>query len=280
MATESENPDNIVLVTGGFDPLHSGHLDYIKEAKTLGSESTWFGNKLIVGVNSDDWLTRKKGRPFMPQEERVRIMQELKDVDEVIIFDDSDDTAINAILKVRQMYPNSHITFANGGDRTLTNIPETVVNETDPNVTFVFGVGGDKSNSSSWILQEWTEPKTERDWGYYRVLHNWGIEVKLKELTVKPGQKLSMQRHSHRSEFWFVAEGTATVYSVAYPNEPRREQQGVLVGNFYKHQHTWVLTNEWHQLANEQNNDLKVIEIQFGDNCTEDDIQRVFLGEQ
>lgn len=280
MATESENPDNIILVTGGFDPLHSGHLDYIKEAKTLGSESTWFGNKVIVGVNSDDWLTRKKGRPFMPQSERVRIMQELKDVDEVIIFDDSDDTAINAILKVREMYPNSHITFANGGDRTLTNIPETVVNETDPDVTFVFGVGGDKSNSSSWILQEWTEPKTERDWGYYRVLHNWGIEVKLKELTVKPGQKLSMQRHEHRSEFWFVAEGTATVYSVAYPNEPRREQQGVFVGNFYKHQHTWVLTNEWHQLVNEQNDDLKVIEIQFGDNCTEDDIQRVFLGEQ
>ena len=68
---------NVVLVTGGFDPLHSGHLAYFEEAKKL-------GDKLIVGVNSDDWLTRKKGRPFMPFLERVAIIEEMGIVDKVI----------------------------------------------------------------------------------------------------------------------------------------------------------------------------------------------------
>lgn len=277
MQNDSKNPDNIVLITGGFDPIHSGHLDFIDASKALGSEASWFGSMIIVGVNSDEWLARKKGKPFMPLEERVRIVRSLKNVDDVIIFDDSDDTACSAIRKVRTLYPNSHIIFANGGDRTLSNIPETVMSSQDPNLTFVFGVGGNKTNSSSWILGEWKAPKTEREWGYYRVLHENGIEVKVKELTVEPGKRLSMQRHSHRNEFWFVAEGVATVYSVAYPNEPRREQTGIFVGRYTKHQHTWVLSNEWHQLVNEENQPLKVIEVQFGDNCTEDDIQRVFL---
>ena len=275
MQTDFKNPDNIVLVTGGFDPIHSGHLDYIDAAKAVGAEASWFGNMVIVGVNSDEWLARKKGKPFMPLEERIRIVRSLKNVDDVIIFDDSDDTARDAIRKVRTLYPTSHIIFANGGDRTLSNIPETSLSATDPNITFVFGVGGDKVNSSSWILGEWKAPKTKRAWGYYRVLHENGAEVKVKELTVEPGKKLSMQRHSHRNEFWFVAEGVANVYSIAYPNEPRREQKGIFVGRYTAHQHTWVLVNEWHQLVNEENQPLKVIEIQFGDNCTEDDIQRV-----
>jgi len=157
----------------------------------------------------------------------------------------------------------------------LSNIPETVVNETDNNISFVFGVGGDKTNSSSWILQEWKSPKTERKWGYYRVLHENGKYLKLKELTVEPGKKLSMQRHQYRNEFWFVAEGIATVYTIAYHNDPKREQRDIFVGKYFHHQHTWVLANEWHQLVNEENTPLKVIEIQFGDDCIEEDIERI-----
>ena len=82
-----------VLVTGGFDPLHSGHLEYFKEAKKLGDE-------LIVGINSDEWLTRKKGRPFMPFKERLAIIRALEMVDDVLSFDDSDDTACGAIFKL------------------------------------------------------------------------------------------------------------------------------------------------------------------------------------
>ena len=72
----------IVLVTGGFDPLHSGHIAYFKAAKEL-------GNELWVGVNSDEWLTNKKGMPFMPVEERIAIIKELAVVDNVITFEEN-----------------------------------------------------------------------------------------------------------------------------------------------------------------------------------------------
>ena len=85
--------ERIVLVTGGFDPLHSGHIAYFKEARKL-------GDKLIVGLNSDEWLTRKKGRPFMPFHERCNIIEELACVDQVIGFNDEDDTACNAIFQM------------------------------------------------------------------------------------------------------------------------------------------------------------------------------------
>lgn len=138
----------IVLVTGGFDPLHSGHIEYFKAAKQL-------GYLLIVGINSDDWLVRKKGRAFMPFSERKAIIENLYQVHKVIDFDDSDDTAVDAIKKVKELYPKASIIFANGGDRTKDNIPEMVFND----VEFVFGVGGtDKKNSSSWILEEWEKP--------------------------------------------------------------------------------------------------------------------------
>ena len=191
---------NIVLITGGFDPVHSGHIKYIQEAKAL-------GDILVVGVNSDAWLTRKKGRSFMPVKERATILRNIVGVDFVIDFDDSDGSAKDAIRLVRASYPQDRIIFANGGDRTNDNIPEMDV--VDDNIKFVFGVGGfNKANSSSWILEEWKAPQTRRPWGYYRVLHE-GPGVKVKELTVEPGAALSMQRHQQRSEFWLVASGEA-----------------------------------------------------------------------
>ena len=140
----------IVLVTGGFDPVHSGHIEYFKAAKQL-------GNLLVVGINSDEWLARKKGRSFMPANERKSIIENLYQVHKVIEFDDTDNSAVDAIKKVKDMFPRDQIIFANGGDRTPDNIPEMIVD----NVEFVFGVGGTyKANSSSWILNEWRAPKT------------------------------------------------------------------------------------------------------------------------
>jgi D-beta-D-heptose 7-phosphate kinase/D-beta-D-heptose 1-phosphate adenosyltransferase len=134
----------IILVTGGFDPCHSGHLAYFKAARTL-------GDRLIVGLNSDAWLTRKKGRPFMPVQERLALVGNLNMVDEVVVYNDDDGSSCDAIRVVRARYPDADIVFANGGDRTLENIPEMSVQ--DSRVTFEFGVGGeDKRNSSSWIL--------------------------------------------------------------------------------------------------------------------------------
>ena len=248
----------IVIVTGGFDPIHSGHIALLKEAKNL-------GHALAVGLNSDEWLRRKKGHEFMPWSERSAIIENLKMVDIVFSFDDSDGSAIDAIKRVKEVYPDDELIFANGGDRTKDNIPEMVFED----VEFVFGVGGeDKKNSSSWILEEWKSPKTARSWGYYKVLHQVGKEVKLKELTVEPGKSLSMQKHKQRAEFWFVSEGEATVYTL------NRKTDSELVGKFTQFDHTWIANNEWHQLVNETLKPLRIIEIQYGSDCSEEDIER------
>ena len=139
--------NRVVLVTGGFDPLHSGHIEYFKAARAL-------GDILVVGVNSDAWLNRKKGRAFMPSTERIAIIENLKMVDHCILFNDDDDTSIQAIHNVTMLYPNSTIIFANGGDRTAENIPEMSVQ----GIVFEFGVGGDhKKNSSSQLLKKWSD---------------------------------------------------------------------------------------------------------------------------
>jgi D-beta-D-heptose 7-phosphate kinase/D-beta-D-heptose 1-phosphate adenosyltransferase len=252
--------NKIVLVTGGFDPVHSGHIAYFKEARTL-------GDMLIVGLNSDEWLERKKGRAFMPWNERLCVVNNLAMVDEVYTFDDTDGSAQHFIQQVRAHYPQAELIFANGGDRTDQNIPEMDV--VDSNLKFVFGVGGfDKANSSSWILQEWRAPKTERPWGYYRVLHEPNKKVKLKELTVDPGKTLSMQRHEDRGELWFVSEGEATLYTI------NRKSDAELHGQYPQNQMIVINRREWHQLANEGTVPLRVIEIQYGDRCDETDIER------
>jgi cytidyltransferase-like protein len=252
----------IVLITGGFDPIHSGHIAYINSAREL-------GDSLIVGVNSDEWLRRKKGQEFMPWEERATIIAALYNVDRVINFDDSDSSAKDAIKKVRAIHPHAQIIFANGGDRTKENIPEMDLLQEMLHLDFVFGVGGeDKKNSSSWILQEWKAPKTERPWGYYRVLHEVP-GMKVKELTVNPGKSLSMQRHQHRAEYWIVSEGQAVVNSQmngGYALPPT-----VLVA----HEEYKVPVREWHQLTNPFDVPVKVVEIQYGKECNEEDIERL-----
>jgi cytidyltransferase-like protein len=249
----------IVLVTGGFDPIHSGHISYLNHADHL-------GDHVVVGLNSDEWLTRKKGRPFMPWRERMIVLDNLHMVGEVIAFDDSDNSAIDAIRKVKEKYPNDEIIFANGGDRTKDNIPEMIFDD----VEFVFGVGGEnKANSSSWILEEWKSPKTERPWGYYRIIHQHNAEVKVKELTVDPGKSLSMQRHNDRSEFWFVSEGCASVYSIDL-----KSTDTDWIGNYKEHEYLFISKGQWHQLANETDKPCRIIEIQYGTNCVEEDIER------
>ena len=181
-------PERIVICTGGFDPVHSGHISYLNHADHLGE---W----LVVGLNSDAWLARKKGRSFMSWRERMTVLDNLHMVDRVIEFDDSDGTACDAIRQVQEMFPNGKIVFANGGDRTEDNIPEMIFDD----VEFVFGVGGEnKLNSSSDILKRWTSVEVQRSWGSYTVL-NEIPGAKVKTLTVLPGQTLSMQRHQHRS---------------------------------------------------------------------------------
>jgi len=241
----------IVIVTGGFDPIHSGHIAYFDAAKRL-------GNQLVVGLNSDAWLERKKGRAFMPFDERCTIVKNLKMVDWVLEFNDDDGTAIDAINRAKAKFPQAEIIFANGGDRTPDNIPEMSVD----GVEFAFGVGGDnKANSSSWILDEWKSPKTQRPWGYYRVLYELP-RTKVKELVVEPGKSLSMQRHNYRSEYWKVTQGMCVVV-----NPTGTTTLGV-------HGSYFVARQEWHQLTNPFSEPCKLVEIQWGYDCTEEDIER------
>jgi len=249
----------IVLVTGGFDPLHSGHIEYFESAKKL-------GDMLVVGINTDDWLVRKKGQVFLDEYERSRIIESLKVVDKVVCYPDADGSSKNTITGVRAMYPNATIIFANGGDRTKENIPE--MDLVDDKLEFVFGIGGEnKVNSSSWILQKWKTPKTERPWGYYRVLHEVK-GTKVKELTIESGQSLSMQRHKSRSEYWHVTSGTAVVCSMM-PNGYRLPAIKLETHSNYK-----VSKNDWHQLTNPFDIPCKLVEIQFGESCSEEDIER------
>ena len=251
----------VVLVTGGFDPLHSGHIALFKQAREL-------GDHLVIGLNSDDWLTRKKGRPFMPFEERVSIVKELACVDEVIGFNDDDDSACKAIGQVLATKGSSwRVVFANGGDRTNKTTPEYTTYGNTPDVEFVFGVGGeDKKNSSSWILKEWSQPTTERAWGKYTVLDN-GVGWQAKQLEFDAGKSLSDQRHFKRSEHWHVVEGTILM-KLVYPNGD------VSIKTYTSGESIDIPVNTWHKATNLGKTPAKVVEVWLGDELTEDDIER------
>ena len=141
----------LVLVSGGFDPIHSGHIYLIQEASKYGD--------VIVLLNSDKWLKEKKGREFLPFVERETIMKSLKNVIDVLSFDDSDKTCVDGIRKAINKYPNHKIMFANGGDRNDKTFPDSEKKFCDKNnITTLWGVGGKyKSNSSSKILKRWQE---------------------------------------------------------------------------------------------------------------------------
>ena len=249
----------IILVSGGFDPIHSGHIAYFKAAKK-------YGDKLIVALNSDQWLENKKGKAFMPFIERNEIISNLSCVDKVINFDDDKvGSAINALEKVKKLYPNDEIFFANGGDRDKSNIPEMSVN----GVEFLFGVGGnDKKNSSSWILKTWQYYREERVWGkFYNLFED--NDVKVKELIVSPGQGMSFQRHFKRNEIWLVSKGSCEInYS---KDDPNKRESTTLKKFDYFH----VPIKEWHQITNPSDKPCHLIEIQYGEAVVEDDIERI-----
>ena len=123
-----------VMVSGGFDPVHAGHIRMIRDAANFG--------EVIVIANSDDWLFRKKGFVFMDFNQRAEILNAIKGVILVDSVDDTDGTVCEAI---RRLKPNF---FANGGDRGRSNTPEQAVCE-ELGVKLLWGVGGDKKLASS-----------------------------------------------------------------------------------------------------------------------------------
>lgn len=249
---------NIIIVSGGFDPIHSGHIHYFKDAKK-------HGDKLVVALNSDKWLENKKGKFFMPFDERKAIIENLSCVDSVIDFEDDEiGSASNALIKAKKIYPNDNIYFANGGDRNKDNIIEMSVSD----VKFLFSVGGDdKKNSSSWILKNWQYYHEERLWGsFYNLFEE--EQVKVKELIVHPGKGMSFQKHFKRSEIWMVSKGSCIVnYSKDDPDKKEKIQLN-------KFDHYLVPLGDWHQITNPFDETCHLIEIQYGEACIEDDIER------
>jgi mannose-6-phosphate isomerase-like protein (cupin superfamily) len=200
----------------------------------------------------------------MPLEERRAIVGSLKDVHATMTFNDDDGSARDLLVLIKREFPYAEIIFANGGDRTAENIPEMTV----PNVLFKFSVGGEnKMNSSSWILREWKHPKTLREWGYYRILHDVP-GCKVKELTVEPGKRLSMQRHFMRHEFWHVAEGKC-VLDMKLPSGYSLPPMDLVT-----HSQIQIPQGDWHRLSNPYSVPCRIVEIQYGEECIEEDIER------
>ena len=139
MRKEKPTPYTTVCVSGGFDPVHIGHLRMIREASKFGH--------VIVIVNSDEWLMRKKGYIFMPFEERCEIIQGFTATGTTTFVDDSDGTVCEALRRIKPDY------FANGGDRKINNTPEMDVCE-KLDIEMLWGVGGGKIQSSSTLVTD------------------------------------------------------------------------------------------------------------------------------
>lgn len=235
---------DILCVSGGFDPLHGGHLSMFQEVMTK--------SKLVVILNSDAWLIRKKGFYFLPWEQRANIIKALEGVEDVVAVDDSDDTVCEALKRLQPKY------FVNGGDRKPNNTPEKSLCDA-LGIEMLWDIGGGKLNSSSDIAKRaWVT----RAWGKYVTLDE-GEGYKVKKLIVEPGKATSLQEHAHRSEFWSVVKSDASIMLDDKKHILRQGDPAIL-----------VQPGAAHQLANHSNHAVTIIELQTGQYLCEDDIER------
>jgi mannose-6-phosphate isomerase-like protein (cupin superfamily) len=202
----------------------------------------------------------------MTFEERSNIIAHLDIVDEVIDFeDDSIGSCSLALEKVKTQYPGNEIIFCNGGDRSADNIPEMQVKD----IIFEFGVGGEnKMNSSSTILKNWEHDSEERIWGKFYNLFT-DDRLKLKELIVSPGKGMSFQRHFKRNEIWFISKGACEVNF----SEGNPEDKNLIKLSTEEVFH--VKVGAWHQIINPFPDPCHIIEIQYGEETDESDIERL-----
>lgn len=214
-----------IAISGGFDPIHPGHIAMIEDAAKYG--------EVHIIVNSDDWLIRKKGFFFQPFSDRKKILEVY--TPHIHAVDDSDNTVCEALRRIKPDY------FGNGGDRGKTNTPELSVCE-ELGIEPVFELGGNKYASSSALN---AKQRIKTRWGWYDVILDLP-KLKLKMLHIEAGRKLSLQRHTERSEFFFMPNG-----------EVRINLPGV-----------------WHVLEAPEDAPLDVLEVQVGASA-EEDIEKI-----
>lgn len=179
-----------IAISGGFDPIHPGHIAMIENA-------TQYGEVHII-VNSDEWLIRKKGFFFQPWHDRKKILEAY--TPHVHAVDDGDGTVCEALRRIKPDY------FGNGGDRTQGNTPELTLCE-ELGILPVFELGGGKYASSSALN---AKQRVTTRWGWYDVILDMPA-LKVKMLHIDPGKTLSLQRHGERSEFFFMPTGEVRI---------------------------------------------------------------------
>ncbi len=184
--SNQETKKKTIVISGGFDPIHPGHIAMIEDAQKYG--------EVHIVVNSDEWLVRKKGFFFQPWTDRKKILEIY--TPHIYSVDDSDGTVCEALRRIKPDY------FGNGGDRTNKNTPELDVCA-ELGIEPVFGIGGGKYSSSSAINGR---QRVTTRWGSYDVILDLP-ELKVKMLNITAGKKLSLQRHAMRSEFFFTPNG-------------------------------------------------------------------------
>src|SRR3989338_6444575 len=246
-----------VAVSGGFDPIHIGHVRMFKAAREL-------GNKLVVILNNDNWLRAKKGFVFMPQKERTELLRAFSEVDKVVITDhkegDTDKSVVRALAKLKPAI------FANGGDRRKVKdiLEAEACKKLGIKMAFNVGEGG-KVQSSSWMIGAARRPasQTIRPWGEY---FGWdaGKGWNLKTIYIKPGKRLSLQYHHNREEWWLLVEGDARAIVRDASGERNVELKR---GEVFR-----VVKKQIHRLLSKRGG--VVVEVAYG-KFDEDDIVRI-----
>tara|TARA_X000001036_G_C20469940_1_gene721087 strand:+ start:23 stop:802 length:780 start_codon:yes stop_codon:yes gene_type:complete len=244
------------LVSGGFDPVHIGHLRMFKDAKSL-------SDKVILLLNNDEWLVKKKGKPFMTENQRKEILEEFKSISRVIIQTSSDKSSTKAIEEFVLKNPNKNICYCNGGDRSnIKNILEADICK-KLGVSLEFGVGGEnKIESSSQLTKNYLGNIEKRPWGNYHIIaKNTGYQIK--EIKINQKSKLSLQKHENRSEFWQIVRGKSKI-TIENQEHFLKEKE-----------HIYIPKKTIHRIENIGKEDLIFIEIQLGENLKEEDIIRL-----
>ncbi len=237
----------LVVASGYFDPIHKGHVEYLEEAKKL-------GDKLVVIVNNDFQASLKKGKSFMSQDQRLAIVKALVCVDDVFLSIDNDGTVCKSIEYLRPSI------FAKGGDRTAGEIPEGFICK-KLGIKIVDGLGP-KIESSSRLISESNSfgNVIQKPWGTYTdFIRETGVVVK--EITVLPGKRLSLQSHQKREEYWIVISGKGLA---VLDSDERPLSKGNVVH---------VKLNQRHRIINSSGETLRIAEVQLGE-CLEKDIVR------